>query len=129
MVLVAGGWNNGSLSSAELYDLKTGTWTTTSSMNTGRTWHTATLLLNGEVLVAGGYSYNNNTGVSSIVSSADLYNPKTGTWSATGTMSTTRNIHTATLLPSGKVLVAGGENNSFVPLNSCDLYTPSNTRH
>ena len=64
--------------------------------------HTATLLLSGKVLVAGG-----SNGVDSL-SSAELYDPATGIWSNTGSLHSARESHTATLLPSGKVLVAGG---------------------
>ena len=67
------------------------------------TYHTATLLPNGKVLVAGGYD---SSGV--YLSSAELYDPASGTWTATGSLNTARCCHTATLLPNGKVLVAGG---------------------
>ena len=66
------------------------------------TGHTATLLPNGKVLVAGGYD-----SVGSLAS-AELYDPASGTWTATGSLATARASHTATLLPNGKVLVAGG---------------------
>src|SRR4029077_520831 len=90
---------------AELYDPASGTWTATESLNTGRYGHTATLLQNGFVLVAGGV--DSNGGVSA---SAELYDPASGTWTATGNLHTERYYHTATLLPNGLVLVVGGEN-------------------
>jgi len=129
-VLVAGGIYCGGasqiieLSSCELYDPKTGNWSTTGSMSIARDAPTATLLPNGQVLVAGGY----DGGYS--LSSCELYGPKTGSWSATGSMSAARVENTITLLPSSKVLVAGGGNDipGYVTsaLNSCELYTPSN---
>ena len=72
------------------------------------TGHTATLLPSGKVLVAGGQ------GNSGYLSSAELYDPASGLWTATGSMGTARFQHTATLMPSGKVLVAGGYNGSLL---------------
>jgi N-acetylneuraminic acid mutarotase len=131
-VLVAGGFNtssNGSfnyLSSAELYNPATGTWTVTGSMSTAREAHTATLLPNGEVLVAGGEAFINGSPV--VFSSAELYNPSTGTWTKAGSMSIAREMHTATLLSNGQVLVAGGYH--FDPgmndsIASAELFNPA----
>jgi Kelch motif/Galactose oxidase, central domain len=121
-VLVAGGQRGGHrLHSAELYDPTTGTWTSTGNLRTGRYYHTATLLPSGEVLVAGGYG---GGGRSSVTRSAELYDPAAGSWTATGRLGTPRSIHTATLLPSGKVLVAGGEAPHTMYLSSAELYDP-----
>jgi len=81
-----------------------GFWTTTGSLNTARISHTATLLPNGRVLVAGGSDGTSGNRLSS----AKLYDPVTGGWSVSGSMATPRESHTATLLPNGQVLVAGG---------------------
>ena len=91
-------------------------WSATGSLSAARQYHTATLLPNGNVLVAGGENSNG------FLSSAELYHPAMGLWSATGSMGTARESHTATLLPNGKVLVAGGYNGSY--LSSAELYDP-----
>jgi hypothetical protein len=57
---------------------------------------------------------------------AELYNPTTGTWTATSSMHTNRVEQTATLLNSGKVLIAGGQENNGYPQTSAELYDPSN---
>ena len=123
-VLVAGG--SGSLSSAELYDPATGLWSTTGPLATGRDRHTATLLSNGMVLVAGGYNGGYSGGY---LSSAELYDPATGLWSATGSLATARYQHTATLLANGKVLVAAGYGYGYygyqASVLSAELYDPA----
>jgi hypothetical protein len=95
-----------------LTSLAAASWFSTGSMGTGRVGHTATLLPNGQVIVAGGVG----------LASAELYNPAAGTWIATANnMGTERVFHTATLLPNGKVLVAGGD----AVGNSAELYDPA----
>ncbi len=97
-------------------------WSITGNLNTARYEHTATLLPNGKVLVAGGQSSLIPPFVA--LNSAELYDPATETWSSTGSLVTARAKHTATLLPSGKVLVAGGHN--YNPgLISAELYDPA----
>jgi hypothetical protein len=128
-VLVAGGAELANqtvtLSSAELYSPATGTWSATGSMATARSDHTATLLQNGQVLVAGGQGTCVNVSCPAL-SSAELYNPATGTWAPTGSMGVAREGHTATLLPNGQVLAAGGESGSTANAGStAELYTPA----
>ena len=151
-----------SSASAELYDPASGTWTATGSLNTARYLHTATLLQNGMVLVAGGYStvalsrapncttrragpglpqaastphafitrrrcYKTAWSLlqgdswTAITASAELYNPASGTWTATGSLNTARYYHTATLLQNGMVLVAGGIGPNGRALASAEL--------
>ena len=93
-----------------------GTWAATGSMTTTTNGSPATLLHNGQVLLAGGGGAGST--------SAELYNPATGTFSATGSMKTAREDHTATLLQNGEVLVAGG-GNSTGELSSAELYNPA----
>jgi hypothetical protein len=125
-VLAAGGNDNaGPLASAELYSPATGKWTVTGSMATVRSLQTATLLPNGQVLVAGGVIGVSDTGVASYTGAVELYNPATGQWTITGSMTTPRAAHAATLLTNGQVLVAGGFNASSTALASAELYDPS----
>ena len=82
--------------SAELYDSATATFLKTGSMTTSRNSHTATLLPNGKVLIAGGdFSAGGSSGISALAS-AELYDPATGTFAATGAMAAARRSHTAT---------------------------------
>lgn len=108
-VLVAGGENTSQIAvnSAEIYNPATGQWTLTSPMHYARENPTATLLKNGNVLIVGGYSVDGNC---CALSSAEIFDPKTGTFSTTGFMAVARRNHTATLLQDGRVLVAGGYN-------------------
>jgi Calx-beta domain/Galactose oxidase, central domain/Kelch motif len=121
-ILVVGGdfgpWDYGSDGSVELYDPTTGVWSITGSLKIPRLNHTATLLLNGKVLVAGGMT------IGGITNSAELYDPNTGTWSITGGLIAARYGHTATLLQDGKVLVAGGSDDVDSTLASTELYDP-----
>ena len=126
-VLVAGGADLISetsvhaVATAELYDPATGTWTVTGTMIEARARHTATLLPDGKVLVAGG---SGSGAGSDSLATAELYDPATGTWTAAGALIEARTQHTATLLPDGRVLVAGGNSSSGPQLASAELYDP-----
>jgi len=94
-----------------------GTFTATGNMTTARVLHTATLLQDGRVLIAGGW----DDGRGHEAASAELYDPATGMFTPTGNMNTARSGHSATLLPNGTVLIAGGNG----ALASAELYDPS----
>lgn len=89
-----------------------------------RAYQTATLLMNGNVLIAGGVTSSNTA-----TATAELYDPTTETFSATGSMANARHAHTATLLPDGKVLITGGTTNTsddaMGDIASAELYDPS----
>ena len=121
-VLIAGGQGGSSflvtsiLATAELYDPSTGTFTSTGSMTAARYSQAATLLADGRVLITGGEGPGPGPRFSSGLTSAELYDPKTGTFTATGTMSAPHPSATLNLLSSGKVLVTGG--------TSAEIYDP-----
>lgn len=127
-VLVAGGTSFSGdrvhfLDSVELYDPVTRKWNATGSLNVPHAGHTATLLKDGKVLIAGGtddLDRNLNT--------VELYDPQTGTWSITGSLNAVRGGHKAILLNNGKVLVAAGIEKTgfddYINLDTAELYDP-----
>jgi hypothetical protein len=132
-VLFAGGEDDfGRYSTAEIYDPAIGAFASTGEMVWTRYWHSVTLLPNGLVLAAGGETDGCSGGLctfSGTLPTAELYDPMTGTFTATGSMNTPREAHTATLLNDGRVLVAGGVSYGgigpfFGGANSAELYTP-----
>jgi hypothetical protein len=120
----AGGTGGSALSSLEIYDPVAGTFTAGSNMSAARMWHTATLLNNGNVLIAGGYGGTQSVGPDVRWTTAELYDPSTGTFSRTGDMTTARFNHRASLLPDGKVLITGGEGRIDGPIPWVELYDP-----
>jgi gliding motility-associated-like protein len=121
-VLVTGGYNAGAgclgeTNAVDIYDPITNTWTAAAPMTNARTFHSATLLKNGKVLIAGGGCGG---------ATCEIFDPSTNTWSPAASMSTVRNQHSATLLRDGRVLVAGGCTNMFVAssLVTCEIYDP-----
>ena len=135
-VLVAGGAGVSpfpSLASAEIYDPTTGVWTLTGSMHDPRMWafddmsaaNFMTLLPDGRVLAAGGLNRCNTSGCDiAFLTSAELFDPATGTWTATGSLAAGRWRHQMTLLPDGHVLVAGGRQGGAI-LGSAEIYNPA----
>jgi hypothetical protein len=132
-VLVAGGDLSSDpthVAAAELYDPAYGTWSSAGALRvTGVVDDnsvlaaTATLLPSGEVLFAGGHGYGGPTGYTGYLEASERYDPAAGASSATGALNTARDQDSATLLPSGKVLIAGGY--SGADLGSAELYDPA----
>lgn len=110
------------LQTAELYDHASQQWTeTTDEMSVARDTHTATLMSDGTVLIAGGNTDQTR---------AERYDPTSRTWLPSGDMSVSRRYHAATLLPTGKVLVTGGltlddRSNRLIATNSVEIYDPA----
>jgi hypothetical protein len=109
--------------SADMCDPKTGAFSPTGSMTTARGGHTASLLSDGRVLIAGGDVKKSGLGYKSTTASAELYDPKTGTFSSAGSMSSGRYGHTASLLSDGRVLITGGVKDQSI-LASAEVYQP-----
>jgi hypothetical protein len=150
-VLLVGGWGGGpgALASAEIYDPKTGKFSPTGSMGGPREGATATLLLDGRVLVAGGdnplvmgwspnfvaMAYHPGAGGRNevprtavgpaMLASAELYDPKTGKFSRTGSMTIGRTGHTATRLADGRVLMVGAGDMYHSPSALAEIYDPT----
>ena len=125
-VLFVGGYDSASsydvTASAELYDPSASSFTVISGATAARVGQKATLLPSGKVLIAGGSSevLDND-----FFASAELYDPAAGTFAATGSMTVARFGHSVTVLPSEKVLIAGGASNDFTTLQSAELYDPA----
>ena len=116
-VLVAGGGKGGegtqeeTFDTADIYDPETGEWSAAGTMSAGHADHTATLLNDGRVLIAGGRGK---------VDAVDIFDPATGSWTAGTSFAEWRAQHTATLLADGRVLVTGGVGRG----TSTELYDP-----
>jgi hypothetical protein len=140
-VLVTGGFDEGRPdqplpeSSAELYDPATGSFTPAGTMGIARAVHTATLLPNGKVLIAGGGTEEIVDGGFPFfgpgIAESEVYDPATNSFAPAGAMGSPRYAHTATLLPNGKVLITGGfstsDSSAGAPqaLLMAELYDPA----
>ena len=120
-VVIAGGGDD-PLATAESYDPTSRSWSVTAAMVEVREGHTATLLPNGMVLVAGGCCARGD--VYPLLASAELYDPSSGSWSATESMDGVPGGITATLLVDGKVLVLGGIGDVEPVQAFAELYDP-----
>jgi hypothetical protein len=120
-VLVAGGdqyHQTAALSSAEIYDPQTGTFSDAGSMVHAREFATAVSLPDGRVAVIGGMDGP------LILASAELYDPKTGSFLDAGSLSQPRLSFGAAAIAGGRVLIAGGAGSDGNPLASCELFEP-----
>lgn len=110
---------------AEIYDPTAGTWSSTGSLAQARHHHSQTLLADGRVLVAGGFETTSTScagdASGTATDTAELYDPAAGTWSAAATLATPRQLHTATRLSDGRVLVTGGSTVTD-PIASAEIY-------
>jgi hypothetical protein len=121
-VLVPGGLGRNDVPVApSLYDPATGTFAPTAAMSEPRYVYSATVLPDGRVLIAGG---NDAAFWTRVYDSAELFDPRTGEFTPTGTMAVARFDHSATLLPDGRVLIVGGTRDTVEMLASAEIYDP-----
>src|ERR1022692_1140429 len=122
-VLIAGGFDGSIVNTAELFNPVAGTFTATGTMTDSRENHTAALIItgsnSGDVLIAGGLD-----AVGNVLQTAELYSPTAGNFTATGSMSHARYLHTATQLSTGKILITGGEDGTGTVLATAEVYDP-----
>ncbi|WP_434042783.1 MULTISPECIES: kelch repeat-containing protein [Sorangium] len=107
--------------SAEIYDPVSGSWALTAPMTIGRSQHTATLLVDGRVLVAGGSAVEGESDWSRYLADAEIYDPTAGSWSDAPAMAVGRTGHAATRLTNGGVLVMGGNRGVYANAEVYDL--------
>ena len=131
-VLLAGGTPapGAAVPVAEIWDPATGVWSLAPSMATPRAYHTATTLADGKVLVVGGSApasqSDGHSEESLVTATAEIYDPALGTWTSAGSLPTgPRTRHTATPLPGGRVLIAGGDGGAGAYLASTVIYDPA----
>ena len=114
------------LADAELYDPNTNTFAATGGMTTARESHTATLLKDGKVLITGGHKGRRSA--ITIYTSTEIYNPKSGTFTAAGNLTAKRHKHDATRLTDGRVLIVGGsdERDGDGAYRNAEIFNPAN---
>jgi IPT/TIG domain/Kelch motif len=123
-VLLAGGTSgfgtDSSLALAEIYDPSAATFTAVGSLGAARSEHSAALLANGKVLIAGGWAPDFTA-----VGVSELYDPSSGAFTGTGSLGAARGDAIAVTLQDGTVLIGGGWDTNFNTLTSLELYDPA----
>jgi hypothetical protein len=122
VLLVGGVGLDGIEPNSQVYDYTSNTLFTTASPHVARVAHKATRLKDDRVLIVGGATSFVSSGPAPVTATAEIYDPSTLKYIATGSLKTGRQQHTATLLPDGKVLITGGIANDGRTLNSAELY-------
>ena len=122
-VLVIGGFKGVGtgftvLDSAEIFNPQTNTFTAVGNMTSPRAFHTATLLQDGKVLIAGGVGVDGNTALNTV----EIFDPAANTFTPISNMNQSRFFHTSNLLSNGRVLIAGGID--FLSLKSTEIFNP-----
>lgn len=120
-----GNCQSSTTATAEIYNATSHTWSLTGNMLTKRAYFGADMLPGGKILAVGGCTTFNINGCANVTVKTEIYDPATGKWSATGSMTVARGALTATMLTNGKVLAAGGQNAAGDALASSELYNPA----
>jgi hypothetical protein len=125
-VLVAGGCDGGPCKLTEQYDPARARWLPSPSLVRAKVRQSAAVLADGRVLAEGGtYFCDPEFGFCFTTNDAEIYSPATNRWERSGKMIIPRERHTSTLLPDGRVLVTGGDNDTHVtPFNSTEIFMP-----
>ncbi len=121
---VSSGGSQALLKSVEIFDPATAAFTLAAPMNVARTLHTATLLADGRVMVAGGATTNSTNTLATPVDSVEIYDPKSNTWTLVCKLSDVRYAHNATMLADGKRILISGGRNATTPYKIAEIFTP-----
>ncbi len=112
------------LDSVEIFDPMTGAWTGGPPLARPRTGHTATTLLDGRVLVGGGFRIREGTNVADAATMAEIFDPATEAWTLVEDVPTRHGWETATLLEDGRVLVIGPASRDYPRDEAASLFDP-----